>query len=395
MWTLTRRRLLGAASAAAAAGLVPAPAAAAGPAPLRPTLPAPTGPYPVGAVDLHLVDHDRPDPWLPDRRRELMVTVRYPSRPTGREPRMPYLPPLTARRQDEDAARTLGIPTGRVDWAGMVTHARTGAPPRGRHPVVLYSPGGGRLRAEGTVLVEDLASHGHVVVTVDHTYEAPAVQFPGGRLEVQRLPDLDPTELLRRLLYTRVADTRFVLDRLPLARRFGADPARVGMFGHSAGGFTTAETMLVDRRIDAGVDLDGSMAFSFGAGDFGEVVHRGLDRPFLLMGAGDASGVPHTHVHSVDWGQFWDRSTGWKRDLYVAAGEHFTFTDVQVLLPQLARAFALPDAAVTGSVGTVDPGRIVAALRAYVTAFFDLHLRGRPQPLFDGPSPRYPDVTFV
>jgi hypothetical protein len=28
--------------------------------PARLTLPAPTGPYPVGTVDLHLVDHSRP-----------------------------------------------------------------------------------------------------------------------------------------------------------------------------------------------------------------------------------------------------------------------------------------------------------------------------------------------
>ena len=167
------------------------------------------------------------------------------------------------------------------------------------------------------------------------------------------------------------------------------------MFGHSAGGFTAAETMLVDRRLDAGVDLDGSMAFSFSANDFGDVVHRGLDRPFLLMGAGETGGVPHTHVHGVDWRQFWDHPTGWKRDLYVADGEHFTFTDVQTLLPQIARAVPLPDAVLAGAIGTVDPGRIVTALRAYLTAFFALHLRGRPQPLFDGPSPEHPDVTFV
>ncbi|WP_248958484.1 hypothetical protein [Sphaerisporangium perillae] len=30
--------------------------------------------------------------------------------------------------------------------------------------------------------------------------------------------------------------------------------------------------------------------------------------------------------------------------------------------------------------------------RTYVRAFFDLHLRARPQPLLDKPSPRYPEV---
>jgi hypothetical protein len=32
--------------------------------------------------------------------------------------------------------------------------------------------------------------------------------------------------------------------------------------------------------------------------------------------------------------------------------------------------------------------------RAYVRAFFDQHLRGKPQSLLDQPSPRYPEVTF-
>ncbi|MFD0888431.1 hypothetical protein ACFQ08_28185, partial [Streptosporangium algeriense] len=45
-----------------------------------PVLPKPTGPHPVGAVDLHLVDSSRADPWEPERRRELMVTLRYPAR---------------------------------------------------------------------------------------------------------------------------------------------------------------------------------------------------------------------------------------------------------------------------------------------------------------------------
>ncbi|GAA1717290.1 hypothetical protein [Streptomyces yatensis] len=43
----------------------------------------------------------------------------------------------------------------------------------------------------------------------------------------------------------------------------------------------------------------------------------------------------------------------------------------------------------------MDPGRSTAAQRAYLTAFFDQHLRGRPRDLLDGPSPAYPDVRFV
>ncbi|WOP38612.1 hypothetical protein RKE32_34985 [Streptomyces sp. Li-HN-5-13] len=40
----------------------------------------------------------------------------------------------------------------------------------------------------GTTLCDDLASRGYVVVTLDHTYDATAVQFPGGRVERTVLP---------------------------------------------------------------------------------------------------------------------------------------------------------------------------------------------------------------
>ncbi|MFG3703553.1 alpha/beta hydrolase family protein [Micromonospora sp. NPDC047670] len=426
MRTISRRGLLGGVAVAVSAAMVSTTSAAlaqtapdpgparppAASAPLRLSLPAPTGPYPVAATELHLVDHDRPDPWVAAKPRELMVTVWYPARPAGTEPLAPYLPPLAAQRHGENLAGMLGLPAGQVDWAGLTTHARAGAPARARHggyPVVVYSPGGERPRAEGTVLVEELASRGYVVVTVDHTYETPVVEFPGGRLETQHQPDLEPAELMRAQIRTRIQDTRFVLDQLAvldrggnpdagrrrLPRGLGAalDLSRVGMFGHSAGGFTTAEAMLADRRLDAGADLDGSMAY--GRDDLGEVAKRGLDRPFLLMGAGLIGGRPYTHLDAPDWRSFWANSTGWKRDLYVPEGQHYTFTDHQVLLPQLDAAFPLPEGLVTGLIGTVDPGRIVASQRAYLAAFFDQHLRHRPRALLNRPSPRHPDITFV
>jgi hypothetical protein len=42
-----------------------------------------------------------------------------------------------------------------------------------------------------------------------------------------------------------------------------------------------------------------------------------------------------------------------------------------------------------------DPDRSIAAQRAYIAAFFDLHLRHRDDDLLDGPSPAYPEIEFV
>ncbi|MGJ5946362.1 hypothetical protein [Streptomyces neyagawaensis] len=43
---------------------------------------------------------------------------------------------------------------------------------------------------------------------------------------------------------------------------------------------------------------------------------------------------------------------------------------------------------------TLPAARISQITRRYTGAFFDLHLRHRPQPLLDQPSPQYPEVGF-
>ncbi|SDM68596.1 alpha/beta hydrolase family protein [Allokutzneria albata] len=386
----------------AVTGLVGAATASPSQLPVTLTLPGPTGPHPVGTADLHLVDHSRVDPWAapPGRPRELMVSLWYPARPAPHRPTR-HLTPGVAAFYDQSSGPA-GLDPGVADFAGTRTHARPrAAAAPGDRPVVLYSPGGGQSRAFGTTLVEDLASRGFVVVTVDHTFAGP-VEFPD-RVELPAR-GVDMALMMRE----RARDTSFVLDRLreitaganpdaarrPLPIGVGAalDLSRVGMFGHSMGGFTTAETMLTDQRIDAGANLDGSMD-----PHYGQASTRGTDRPFLLVGGGTsgADKHPHNHRHAPDWASFWANSSGWKRDLYLPAAEHASFTDAQVLLPQVDRKHALPAEKLVAAIGTVHPGRSLAAQRGYLAAFFGLHLRGQQTNLFDGDSPAHPDVRLI
>jgi hypothetical protein len=105
----------------------------------RLTLPRPTGPYAVGRETLHLVDHTRPDPWMPEARaRELMVSVYYPARAgTGRPAQ--YLTTTEAQLLLED--RGLGDTVPAKTLSGTRTTARTKARPvHGRYPLVVLSP---------------------------------------------------------------------------------------------------------------------------------------------------------------------------------------------------------------------------------------------------------------
>ncbi|WP_189243254.1 alpha/beta hydrolase family protein [Planobispora rosea] len=389
------------------------------------TAPPLTGRYDVGTTDLHLVDPSRPDPWKPERRRELMVTVAYPADRFAGGPRAPWLTPGMSTVVDQVLAGEdyLGLPAGSIDWASAKRRAETGVPVAhgAPKPVVLFSPGFGGPRETYTAIVDDLASRGYVVVSLSHTYESVAVEFPDGRLELAVPEDGSPGSG-KKALDARVADSRFVLDRLkaitrgenpdagkrPLPRGLGRslDLSRVGAYGHSYGGFTAGETMVHDRRVDAGINLDGAMATAAGYPPGspyvpGEVTERGLDRPFLLMGAEgvDENGKPLEHTHrnpgfDRSWADFWARQRGWKRDLLLRGGStHMAYSDLQVIVPQLGARVA-PEKR-EAVIGTIDPRRSVAAQRDYIGAFFDLHLRGRDRHLFDGESPQHPDIDFI
>lgn len=353
------------------------------PAPGQLTLPAPTGRYGVGTVDLHLRDAKRMDPWVPGQQRELMVSLWYPATHTSRYPAA-----LLPNSQQ--------VLPGGVTLPTTVGH--TGAPvdhKAGKLPVLLYSPGGRGNRATGTALVQDLASRGYLVVTIDHTHDTGDVVFPGGRHEGSMLP---PGTKSRDLIDIRAADSRFVIDQLAeIARGHNPDAEQkplphgltqaastkhVGMFGASLGGGSVAAAMQQDSRIDAGVNLDGQL--------FGSSEHKRLDRPYMLF-----SSEHHNRDTDRSWERLWDNLHGERLDLKLHGSGHNSFVDNQVLFPQAPGAFGITPEVMQQALGTIDPNRSIEVQRTYVAAFFDKHLRHRNSHLLDGPSRHYPEVDFI
>ena len=335
-------------------------------------LPRPTGVRPVGAATLPLVDHSRTDPWVPaSGARRLMVSLRYPARAAEGRP-APYMTPQESALLLGGEGVT-GVPPGVL--SGTRTHAFAGAPPqRGRHPLVVLSPGFSLPRSSLTSLAEDLASRGYVVAAIDHTYESFGTTFPDGHTTTCVACQEQTPELARKVVRGRVADVSFVLDRLLGSRTWKGlvDPSRIGMAGHSIGGDSAAAAMGADRRIRAGINMDGTINTPI----------AGLSRPFLLMG----TVATHTPDSTVDasWQQEWPHLTGWKRWITVAGTQHSSFTDLHPIADQLGLDFGTD----------VSGARAVQITRAYVGAFFDLHLRHRSEPLLDGPSRGYPEVSF-
>ncbi|MER5352157.1 acetylhydrolase [Kitasatospora sp. NPDC002551] len=353
----SRRALLKGTLLGTAAALLPtAASAAAGPV-LR--LPAPTGPYPVGLRTVHLTDPARTDPWVGGVR-ELMLTVLYPARSVRGFSRAPQLTPAEAAVFAEYApGRHPGLPEpGAVDWGAVLTHGYVGAPPLpGRRPVLVYSPGGGDSRTLGTTLAEDLASHGRVVVLVDHPGDASQVELPTGLRTTVLIGPPDPATF-RTMVDTRIADLRLVLDGLgdlPLAPV--VDPGRIGLYGHSAGGTAAVYAARGDRRVGAVANLEGYLDLYPAPAEAG--------RPLLLLRTDGFEGA--ARVESS-----WAGLPG--RRVLLADANHWAFTDYGPLVARLQAAGLVTATTRAALVGAGDPAVTLADVRRRVGAFFGRHL---------------------
>jgi hypothetical protein len=247
-----------------------------------------------------------------------------------------------------------------------------------------------------TALVEGLVSHGYVVVTMDDTNDSPEVEFPGGRLVVGTFAYNSLADVIEAQ-QIRADDARFVLDELTVLNDGGnpdaehaalpkglagsLDLSRVGMFGWSIGGAASAQAMHDDPRFKAAINMDGTF--------WGPLAQQGVDRPFLLV-----NGSEETEQNDPSIGSFLAASTGPTLRLGLNNSQHPSFSDFEELIPELRPTVGLTACQILSDVGSINPKTAVTDERAYIRAFFDKYLRSRDSHLLDGPSPRYPDITF-
>jgi predicted dienelactone hydrolase len=130
------------------------------------------------------------------------------------------------------------------------TAVRDAAPAAGRLPLAIFSHGYAGHRRQSTFFATHLASHGWAVASVDHTgntFMDLALQASAGTAG----------DAWSRSMEARPLDVSFLIDaaadgRLGLA---DVDTARVGMSGHSFGGWTSVRAVADEPRIASVVAL--------------------------------------------------------------------------------------------------------------------------------------------
>lgn len=363
-------------------------------------LPKPTGAHRVGRIAFHMVDSTRREAMTPepDDYRELVMHVWYPSDDTRGTPAS-YLDVSFEDSATRDYYGGLGIvdPLSRVRAHAFV-NARMSDAAR-RYPVILFSHGLALLSGFYTSYVENLASEGYIVVGVEHSWFSGAFTLPGGRTVNNRSTPADR----QRDVVTQAKDLSFVVSVLERLNRAGSpaerlagrlDMDRVGVFGHSRGGFASPHACRIDRRFRACLNLDGySMTPA--------VMDSGITQPFMMVeeiapweppptdSMLAATNMTRAQADSQAKAAFVRREntfahmTGGAYLVVSPGAVHNSFSDLGVIVP--AR---YPTA-------TQDFRRTIEIVRAYTLAFFDAYVRGKASPLLKGTSERFPEAWLT
>jgi len=388
--------------------------------PINP-LPKPSGQYPIGVRTFEIDDASRPGVFAakPDEARRLLVRVWYPAGDvTGRQP-APYF----TRAETSSTAQSLGALVGFPPFFTYVRHVTTNSyadapllPGAANLPVVIYSHGYTSHLNQNTALMEELASHGYIAYSLQHTYDSSATAFPNGDVASSD-PKLSETagddaarpsqadaiggdQLDKRLdallafqEYALKSGSRIAVqstkvwmaDRIFLHDTLQKNPpaniadiaragnlAKVGELGMSFGGAIAGELCMYDTRCGAGVNMDGgNFPFSSTNADVPapflmlhsdtSYLYRELDRP-----------VPPTGPRSFNEFSYERIATAGSRpDVYRIAikdMQHLGMSDFSLFVGDTVKAPLFGDA----------PAAImVSAQNDFILGFLDKHLRNQ------------------
>lgn len=330
--------------------------------------PAPTGPYQVGSTYRLWVDESRTERRTedPDDKRQLLVRIWYPAvvaEGAVPMPAMPFIEELLSIIEDDgsvvfDVLKQLPAIQSHTVLDALLAESDT------PFPTLLFSHGLDTTPDAYMLRLQELASHGYVVVGIFHT-SADVTVLPDGTIFRPR-----PT-----IVTDMVRDLAFVMDQLALISaddplgfftgRLATD--RFGLIGSFYGGAAADNVCRTDPRCAAYVNMEGETS-----------------------GIAAAIALPPAMYLAYQGGGLLEAYRAWDGPAYGLRFKTFGYLGFMDWThwphggdPELMLL-----------IGTTSPEEALESVSAYLVAFFDKYMKGIDSPLLDGPSPDFPDVEF-
>jgi dienelactone hydrolase len=333
-------------------------------------LPEPTGNFNVGTVVCDFTDKNRIETFSKEagKSRQIAVQFWYPSDKTG----------------------------------SKLLYDISGAPistSQQSYPVLIFSHGAFGMRMSNASTFRELASHGYIVASIDHTYQAFYTAFAEGggipinteflnkavKVQSDSLAAEESFEITHEWLKLRTADIELVIDSLQSGElgtsgellKGHMDLTNIGLFGHSLGGAAAAQVCRERDDISAAIVIDGTMIgdiIGLNSDNTEIITDESFSKPLMLMYGSlfqEQKAKATSYLPNIN---AFNNATSAAYSLCIKNSGHLNFTDLPRISPFLAKMLGI---------GTIDSLECIKIVNAYSLAFFDNHLKGQPSSLLD------------
>ena len=267
-----------------------------------------------------------------------------------------------------------------------------GEPALRTFPLVIFSHGSFGLKSSNESLFNELASHGYVVCSIDHTFQALLTTDVDGRktwidwgfVQEVRVQDAHANkqqafEFFQKWLDIRIADINFVIDTiLAQAENNRADTVyklvdrtKIGVMGHSLGGSAALGIGRIRSDISAVIALESPFLYDIEGVEDGEFVFTDAIYPVPVLNIySDAS-----WNHLAEWPQYAENfkllsnSEATAFNVYIAGVGHLTLTDLALTSPILTRILDQQKS-------TTDAHDSLKTINRVCLEFFNSYLKG-------------------
>ncbi|KAF2652101.1 hypothetical protein K491DRAFT_695837 [Lophiostoma macrostomum CBS 122681] len=331
-------------------------------------IPPPTGPYHVGSKPYVLNHTTINDPIAPNNiSTSILVNVYYPTHDSDSSQRYVW-PGLAAAYETY-----YGIPPGSFGntTASIAFDANPLSHTLPLPTLLFFSPFAGPPSQMFHGLISELVSRGYTVISNDHPYEQPYLQYPNGTSYTGHSVDWSPSpDIIPPTIAYRISDNSAVLDALPSISKQLKIPlnfTHFAFFGHSLGGSAALAQILAERNHTTSrnktflgaINLDGTI---FGRASVNDSsVDLGV--PSFLF-----SSSLHRRYSDPTWPIFESWQTGWRKEIRtLGRTNHTDFSDL---------IFMKQANGIAGGGDVISAKTFLNYTRTFVGAFFEMLIGG-------------------
>ena len=262
----------------------------------------------------------------------------------------------------------------------------------GTYPLVVFSHGSFGVKSSNSSLYDELASHGYVVVSIDHTYQAFFTTGEDGHTTLmdmgymQEINTADAhankvqaNEYFQKWMGIRMGDINFVIDHiLSETKSSGADgvyklidTAKIGVMGHSLGGSAALGIGRVRDDVSAVIALESPFMHDIEGVQDGEFVFTGEKYPVPVLNVYSDS----SWSHLGEWTQYAENdallsdTNATAFNVHIAGVTHLALTDFARTSPILTRI-------IDGQKSTTPTESALKTINKISLEFFDKYLKG-------------------